>query len=90
MNAVSVLPTGRFTAGEGSQSVPHAPVKHGNQDIEERNFSGSLDGLIAVDLTRTDPKMPNRYLGAESAARLLEDQSTVPQRTKLFPAATAQ
>lgn len=38
----------------------------------DRNFSDSLDGLIVVDLTRTDPKMLNRYLGVEGSARFLE------------------
>ena len=38
----------------------------------DRNFSDSLDGLIVVDLTRTDPKMLSRYLGVEGSARFLE------------------
>lgn len=38
----------------------------------DRNFSDSLDGLIVVDLTRTDKKMLNRYLGVESSTRFLE------------------
>jgi len=38
----------------------------------DRNFSDTLDGLIVVDLTRTDPKMLTRYLGAEGSANFLE------------------
>lgn len=35
------------------------------------SFAGALDGLIVVDLTRTDPRLLERYLGkAESAAVL--------------------
>ena len=38
----------------------------------DRNFSDSLDAFIVVDLTRTDPKMLSRYMGAENSARFLE------------------
>jgi putative hemolysin len=38
----------------------------------DRNFSDALDGLIVVNLTRTDPKMLVRYLGAEGSANFLE------------------
>lgn len=38
----------------------------------DRNFSDSLDGLIVVDPTRTDPKMLTRYMGAESSVQFLE------------------
>jgi hypothetical protein len=30
-------------------------------------FSDALDGLIVVDLTRTEPKLLERYLGKEEA-----------------------
>jgi Putative hemolysin len=32
----------------------------------DRNFSDALDGLIMVDLTRTDPRMLERYLGRKA------------------------
>jgi putative hemolysin len=35
------------------------------------NFSRALDGLILVDLTRTEPKLLDRYLGAREAAEFL-------------------
>ena len=35
------------------------------------DFSNSLDGLILVDLTRTDPRLLDRYFGAASAAQFL-------------------
>jgi putative hemolysin len=35
-------------------------------------FSGALDGLILVDLTKTEPKLLERYLGAAQAAQFLE------------------
>ena len=38
----------------------------------DRSFSDSLDGLIVVDLTRTDPKMLVRYMGTDNSARFLE------------------
>jgi len=34
-------------------------------------FSGALDGLILVDLTRTDPKLLERYLGKAEARNFL-------------------
>jgi putative hemolysin len=37
----------------------------------DREFSNALDGLIVVDLTRTEPKLLERYLGASEAARFL-------------------
>jgi hypothetical protein len=35
------------------------------------NFSQALDGLILVDLTRTERKLLDRYLGAREAAEFL-------------------
>ena len=37
----------------------------------DRTFSSTLDGLIVVDLRRTDEKMLQRYLGKEGAASFL-------------------
>ena len=34
-------------------------------------FSNVVDGLILVDLTKTEPKLLDRYLGRESAAEFL-------------------
>jgi putative hemolysin len=37
-------------------------------------FANALDGLILVDLTKTEPKLLGRYLGAREAAAFLEFQ----------------
>jgi putative hemolysin len=37
-------------------------------------FANALDGLILVDLTKTQPKLLERYLGARNAATFLEYQ----------------
>jgi putative hemolysin len=37
-------------------------------------FADTLDGLILVDLTKTDPKLLGRYLGKSEASRFLEFQ----------------
>jgi putative hemolysin len=37
----------------------------------DRNFADALDGLIMVDLTRTDSRMLERYLGKEGSANFL-------------------
>jgi hypothetical protein len=37
----------------------------------DRNFGRVMDGLIVVDLTQTDRKTLQRYLGAEGAAAFL-------------------
>lgn len=37
----------------------------------DREFANALDGLIVVDLTRTEPRLLERYLGKEEAAALL-------------------
>jgi putative hemolysin len=36
------------------------------------DFSNALDGLIVVDLTKTEPKLRDRYLGKAEAASFLE------------------
>jgi putative hemolysin len=36
------------------------------------SFSGTLDGLVLVDLRQTDPSMLRRYMGSVTAARFLE------------------
>ena len=38
------------------------------------NFANALDGLILVDLTKTEPKLLERYLGTREAATFLEFQ----------------
>jgi len=38
----------------------------------DKKFADALDGLILVDLTRTDPRMLSRYLGDEGAKRFLQ------------------
>ena len=38
------------------------------------NFSNALDGLILVDLTKTEPKLLERYLGKNEAAAFLAFQ----------------
>jgi putative hemolysin len=38
------------------------------------DFSNALDGLIVVDLTRTEPKLLQRYLGRNEAAEFLKYQ----------------
>jgi len=38
------------------------------------NFSSVLDGLILVDLTKTEPKLLERYLGSKEAAEFLAYQ----------------
>jgi putative hemolysin len=42
----------------------------------DRNFGGVMDGLIVVDLSRTDRKTLQRYLGAEGAAAFLSYQNS--------------
>ena len=37
-------------------------------------FANALDGLVLVDLTKTEPKLLNRYLGAREAASFLDFQ----------------
>jgi putative hemolysin len=40
----------------------------------DHNFSNALDGLIVVDLTQTEPRLLERYLGKEEAEQFLEYQ----------------
>lgn len=44
-------------------------------------FSNALDGLIVVDLTRTERKLLDRYLGREEAQQFLSAQSLVLQES---------
>jgi putative hemolysin len=41
-------------------------------------FSEALDGLIVVDLTRTEPRLLERYLGKTEAAEFLKNQKSKP------------
>jgi putative hemolysin len=40
----------------------------------DREFSDALDGLIVVDLTKTEPRLLERYLGQAEAAEFLKHQ----------------
>lgn len=44
----------------------------------DRDFAHTLDGLILVDLTRTDLRMLQRYLGKQGAARFLAYHAAQP------------
>ncbi|HSO62479.1 MAG TPA: lysophospholipid acyltransferase family protein [Desulfobacterales bacterium] len=44
----------------------------------DRTFGNAMDGLIVVDLTQTDRKTLQRYLGAEGAAAFLAYHESVP------------
>jgi putative hemolysin len=39
----------------------------------DRNFANALDGLIVVDLQKTDPRVLERYMGAAGAAAFLKE-----------------
>ena len=45
----------------------------------DRNFGRVMDGLIVVDLTQTDPKTLQRYLGPEGAAAFLSYHRSDPK-----------
>ena len=40
----------------------------------DAKFANALDGLILVDLTKTEPKLLDRYLGKAEAATILAFQ----------------
>jgi len=40
----------------------------------DRNFANALDGLIVVDLHKTDVRVLARYMGVEGAAAFLQHQ----------------
>jgi putative hemolysin len=42
----------------------------------DRHFSNVLDGLIVVDLTKTEPTLLSRYLGKAQAAAFLDYHHT--------------
>ena len=44
-------------------------------------FSDALDGLVVVDLTKTEPKLLERYLGKAEAQRFLDYQKGTPSET---------
>ena len=46
----------------------------------DRKFANALDGLIVVDLGKTDPRLLERYLGKEGAAAFAKD-GTPPSQT---------
>jgi putative hemolysin len=47
----------------------------------DRKFSNTLDGLIVVDLRKTDPRLLERYLGKDGAASFLNGSSCPSQKT---------
>jgi hypothetical protein len=44
-------------------------------------FSDALDGLIVVDLTQTEPRLLERYLGKAEAQEFLKHQTRSPKET---------
>lgn len=46
------------------------------------NFSNALDGLIVVDLVKTDPRLLERYMGKEAAAAFLAYHSIAVAQTR--------
>jgi hypothetical protein len=44
-------------------------------------FSDTLDGLIVVDLTKTEPRLLERYLGKAEALEFLQYQKGTPKET---------
>jgi len=49
-------------------------------------FSSVLDGLLLVDLTQTDRRMLNRYMGAEGAETFLQFHVSTQQEPRVEPA----
>jgi hypothetical protein len=39
---------------------------------KDRKFSNVLDGLVVVDLRKTEPAVLERYMGREAAARFTQ------------------
>jgi hypothetical protein len=63
--------------GEGMPVLLRQYLKLGGKLLSfsvDRKFSDVLDGLIVVDLTQTEPRLLERYLGKEEAAQFLEYQ----------------
>ena len=58
--------------------APEAPVlKIGGELLAfnvDKNFSDVLDGLVLVDLRKTDPARLETYMGKEGVGRFLEYQ----------------
>jgi putative hemolysin len=52
----------------------------------DRSFADALDGLIVVDLTRTDAKMLSRYLGPEGSANFLQCHSKAERAARIWKA----
>ncbi len=51
----------------------------------DRDFANALDGLIMVDLTRTDTKMLQRYLGRDGAAAFLDHHGLLTEGVRDMP-----
>ena len=50
----------------------------------DESFSGVIDGLIVVDLLRTEPKVLQKYMGREQAAAFIShtrEQPRIPSDT---------
>jgi hypothetical protein len=48
----------------------------------DRQFSDVLDGLIVVDLTKTNPRLLERYMGAPGAERFRQYQGAFRSTTQ--------
>lgn len=70
---------------EGGKGVPvllRQYLKMGGRLLAfnvDARFSNALDGLIAVDLLRTDPRVLERYMGKEGLSRFLAWHSAPPR-----------
>jgi len=43
----------------------------------DRSFNNAVDGLIVVDLTKTEPRVLSRYMGKEGYARVMSHHAAI-------------
>jgi putative hemolysin len=75
--------------GEGMPVLIRQYLKMGGRFATfhvDHSFGQTLDGLIVVDLTRTEPKFLERYLGKEGAANFLAYQAKCVDADSELPA----
>jgi len=66
--------------GEGMPVLIRQYLKMGGRFATfhvDHSFGRTLDGLIVVDLTKSEPKFLERYLGKEGAANFLRYQASL-------------
>ena len=65
--------------------VPETEIKQRQRHIQRRLQANGIDGLLIVDLHKTDPKILNRFVGRRYLAKAREEKKSGERRAGAIP-----